>query len=92
MKTSVSMFCLLLSLAFLGVEWNEGVLRFHEHARSQPLRSPSYAEVTKPVFKRGEARAVCAFRISQPIGEVVGHPGGQSRHDEERGKSEGRLA
>jgi len=44
------------ALTFLGVEWNEEVLRFHEHARSQPLRSPSYAEVTKPVFKRAVGR------------------------------------
>jgi len=38
-------------LEFLKVEWNDEVLRFHEHARTKPLRSPSYAEVTKPVFK-----------------------------------------
>lgn len=43
-------------LAFLGVPWSEEVLRFHEHARSKPLRSASYAEVTKPVFKRAVGR------------------------------------
>ena len=26
-------------LAFLGVEWDERVLQFHEHARSKPVRS-----------------------------------------------------
>jgi len=44
------------ALAFLDVGWNEEVLRFHEHARSKPLRSPSYAEVTKPVFKGAVGR------------------------------------
>ena len=43
-------------LAFLEVPWNEEVLRFHEHARSQPLRSPSYADVTKPIFKTAVGR------------------------------------
>lgn len=43
-------------MGFLEVPWNEEVLRFHEHARSKPLRSPSYAEVTKPVFKRAVGR------------------------------------
>ena len=44
------------TLDFLGVQWDEGVLRFHDHARSKPLRSPSYAEVTKPVFKSAVGR------------------------------------
>lgn len=43
-------------LTFLEVPWSDAVLRFHEHARSQPLRSPSYAEVTKPVFKTAVGR------------------------------------
>ncbi len=43
-------------LTFLDVGWNEEVLRFHEHARTRPLRSPSYAEVTKPVFKSAVGR------------------------------------
>jgi len=44
------------TLEFLGVPWHEGVLRFHDHARTKPLRSPSYAEVTKPVFKTAVGR------------------------------------
>jgi tetratricopeptide (TPR) repeat protein len=43
-------------LEFLGIPWNERVLRFDEHARSKSLRSPSYAEVTKPVSKRAIGR------------------------------------
>jgi len=43
-------------LSFLGMEWDEAVLRFHEHARTKALRSPSYAEVTKPVSKAAVGR------------------------------------
>lgn len=43
-------------LAFLEVEWDASVLRFHEHARTKPLRSPSYAEVTKPVSQGAVGR------------------------------------
>jgi tetratricopeptide (TPR) repeat protein len=38
-------------LSFLGAEWNADVLRFYEHARNKIVLSPSYAEVTRPVFK-----------------------------------------
>ena len=43
-------------LSFLEIEWDEAVLRFHEHARTKALRSPSYAEVTKPVSKGAVGR------------------------------------
>jgi hypothetical protein len=43
-------------LDFLGIAWDDQVLRFDEHARSKPLRSPSYAQVTKPVTKRAIGR------------------------------------
>jgi hypothetical protein len=43
-------------LAFLGVDWEAGVLNFHQHAQTKPLRSPSYAEVTQPLFKRAVGR------------------------------------
>src|SRR6185312_15385891 len=43
-------------LDFLGVEWNERVLRFDEHARQKVVRSPTYADVTQPVFKRAVGR------------------------------------
>jgi tetratricopeptide (TPR) repeat protein len=43
-------------LDFLGVSWDERVLRFHEHAQQKVVRSPTYADVTKPVFKRAVGR------------------------------------
>jgi len=44
------------TLEFLGIPWDERVLHFDEHARSKSLRSPSYAEVIKPVSKRAIGR------------------------------------
>jgi tetratricopeptide (TPR) repeat protein len=43
-------------LAFLEVPWDERVLQFHEHARRKPVRSPTYAEVTQPVFRTALGR------------------------------------
>lgn len=43
-------------LTFLGVGWDERVLRFHEHAQKKLVRSPTYADVTKPVFKQAVGR------------------------------------
>ena len=44
------------TLDFLGVAWDARVLRFYEHARSKPVRSPSYADVIKPVFRSAVGR------------------------------------
>ena len=44
------------TLTFLGVRWDECVLRFNEHARKKLVRSPTYQDVTKPVFKGAVGR------------------------------------
>jgi tetratricopeptide (TPR) repeat protein len=44
------------TLEFLDIPWDERVLRFDEHARQKLVRSPTYADVTKPVFKRAVGR------------------------------------
>ena len=44
------------TLEFLGVPWDASVLRFDEHARKKLVRSPTYADVTKPVFKGAVGR------------------------------------
>ncbi|HVU28482.1 MAG TPA: sulfotransferase [Verrucomicrobiae bacterium] len=44
------------SLDFLGVAWNARVLGFDEHARQKVVRSPTYADVTQPVYKRARGR------------------------------------
>jgi tetratricopeptide (TPR) repeat protein len=43
-------------LDFLGVPWDACVLRFDEHARAKRVRSPTYADVAQPVFKRAKGR------------------------------------
>lgn len=43
-------------LDFLDVSWDPSVLRFDEHARRKRVRSPSYADVTQPVYKRALGR------------------------------------
>ncbi len=44
------------TLEFLDVPWDAGVLGFDEHARKKTVRSPTYADVTQPVYKRAVGR------------------------------------
>jgi len=44
------------ALDFLGVPWDARVLGFDEHARNKRVRSPTYADVAQPVFKRARGR------------------------------------
>ncbi|HEV2437660.1 MAG TPA: sulfotransferase [Verrucomicrobiae bacterium] len=44
------------TLDFLGVTWDARVLGFDEHARQKMVRSPTYADVTQPVYKRARGR------------------------------------
>ena len=43
-------------LGFLGVEFEEGVLKFYEHARTKRINSPTYAEARKPVYRTAIGR------------------------------------
>jgi len=44
------------TLDFLGVPWDPRVLAFYEHARKKVVRSPTYADVIQPVYKRAVGR------------------------------------
>ena len=44
------------TLDFLGVSFDERVLRFHLHARTRRVKSPSYADVLKPVYRTAIGR------------------------------------
>jgi tetratricopeptide (TPR) repeat protein len=44
------------TLDFLGAPWVDGVLAFHETARKKIVRSPTYADVTQPVYQRARGR------------------------------------
>jgi tetratricopeptide (TPR) repeat protein len=39
------------ALEFLGAGWNERVLHFDQHAQSKVVRSPTYAEVARPISR-----------------------------------------
>jgi tetratricopeptide (TPR) repeat protein len=43
-------------LEFLGLPWDEKVLKFYEHAREKMVRSPTYKEVTQPVYHKSVGR------------------------------------
>ena len=44
------------TLSFLGVEFDQNVLKFYEHARTKRVKSPSHAEVLKPVYRTAVGR------------------------------------
>ncbi|MDB6059506.1 MAG: Sulfotransferase [Verrucomicrobiales bacterium] len=44
------------TLGFLGVSWDERVMHFDAHARTKRVRSPTYADVTKPISTRAMGR------------------------------------
>jgi len=41
---------------FLGLAWDEGQARFYEKSRTKQLYSPTYQDVTRPVYSRSVAR------------------------------------
>jgi hypothetical protein len=43
-------------LSFLGLEWDERVLKFDDHAKRKLVRSPTYAEVARPISKSAVGR------------------------------------
>lgn len=43
-------------LSFLNIPWSQCVLAFDEHARQKAVRSPTYSDVTKKVFKTAVGR------------------------------------
>jgi tetratricopeptide (TPR) repeat protein len=43
-------------LEFLGLPWDDKVLKFYEHAREKIVRSPTYKDVTQPVYHKSVGR------------------------------------
>jgi len=43
-------------LDFLGLDWNERLTSFHQHAQSRDLRTASSRQVTQPLYKTALAR------------------------------------
>jgi tetratricopeptide (TPR) repeat protein len=44
------------TLDFLGIPWDDRVLEFDAHARKKLVRSPTYADVTQPIYRRARGR------------------------------------
>ena len=67
-------------LTFLGLEWNDNVLRYDEHARKRDINTPSYHQVTKPIYqdakyrwKRYQAYMQAVLPILQPYIDYFGY-------------------
>lgn len=59
-------------LEFLGVDWDEGVLEYHSHARQRGvINTPSYAQVTEPIYKRAKYRWSRYDRQLSPIIDII---------------------
>ena len=43
-------------LGFLGVRWDERLLRFHERAAEKGVRTPASADVAQPLYQRAVGR------------------------------------
>ena len=43
-------------LHFIGVKWNKSVLNYVEYAKSKRITTPSYSQVTEPIYKRAKFR------------------------------------
>lgn len=43
-------------LEFLGLTWDARTLHFNEHAQKKLVRSPTYSEVAKPIYKTAKGR------------------------------------
>jgi tetratricopeptide (TPR) repeat protein len=59
------------ALDFLGVAWDANVLQYHEHARTKQVRSPSYADVAKPLFKSAIGRWRNYQKFIEPFQEKL---------------------
>jgi tetratricopeptide (TPR) repeat protein len=54
-------------LEFLGLLWDDKVLKFYEHAREKMVRSPTYQDVTRPVYDASVGRWENYARYFEPV-------------------------
>lgn len=53
--------------AFLGLEWHEEQVHYYEKSRKKQMYSPTYQDVTRPVYKRSVARWTAYEKYLAPI-------------------------
>jgi tetratricopeptide (TPR) repeat protein len=58
-------------LEFLGLPWDDRVLKFYEHAREKMVRSPTYKDVTQPVYQSSVGRWQNYAKHLEPIQEAL---------------------
>lgn len=58
-------------LEFLGLQWDERVLNFYEHARKKMVRSPTYKDVTQPIYQRSVGRWRHYAKHLEPILKIL---------------------
>jgi hypothetical protein len=58
-------------LEFLGLPWDDKVLQFYEHARQKMVRSPTYKDVTQPVYHKSVGRWRHYARHFEPVLEKL---------------------
>ena len=58
-------------LDFLGLEWNDDVLKFHIRAKEKYVTTPSYLAVSQPVNKKAQGRWINYRRHIEPIVPVL---------------------
>ena len=44
------------TVEFLGVDWQDGLLNFHERVTGKGVRTPTYADVAQPLYRRAVGR------------------------------------
>ena len=60
-------------LDFLGLEWDEKVMHHDEHARTRHISTPSYHQVTQPIYKHAKYRWKRYEQYLKPVLPVL-HP------------------
>lgn len=56
---------------FLGLPWDDKVLKFYDHARDKLVRSPTYRDVTQPVYQKSLGRWQNYAQHFEPILETL---------------------
>ena len=54
-------------LDFLGLPWDDKVLKFYEHAAAKVVRSPTYQDVTRPVYQGAVGRWQRYAKYLEPV-------------------------
>jgi len=59
------------AVAFLGLPWDENVLAYREHAKHKTVQSPTYADVTQPVYRKAIGRWKHYAKHLEPVMDTL---------------------